>query len=414
MDDLAKDLTTVKALQRKHKGIERELAPIKDKVGQVSQLGQDVIDSFPSERNNIEQKIRDVQEKWEMLENKARERSKRLEDAVGMQLFTNGVKALLQWVDDTKNTLNAHEHVRDVQTAEDLLNKHAEIGDDIRSKQDEFGSLIQLGQKMYGRQPSQETEEKINSLSEERKAVLRGWQEKGDWLRQVRDLQLFNREADQLDASTSAHSKLLENIGIGDNLPDVEASLKRHEDFSATLTAQEERVGALVEMANRLVDAGHFSSDTIQDRRDKVVEARQKLKDNSAKKRGELDESKLFQEFRTEVGEMKNFVADKRKLVREDSFRDGIGNIKTKAKKHQVLDGEIKANAGQLKVLNRTGQQMIQSVKSFISQGTRNFGEISPNLEKLNFLNLENFSKFGEMPFFQTLLNGTKTFLLKL
>jgi hypothetical protein len=36
MDDLAKDLTTVKALQRKHKGIERELAPIKDKVRVVT------------------------------------------------------------------------------------------------------------------------------------------------------------------------------------------------------------------------------------------------------------------------------------------------------------------------------------------------------------------------------------------
>jgi len=360
MDDLAKDLTTVKALQRKHKGIERELAPIKDKVGQVSQLGQDVIDSFPAERGNIEQRTRDVQEKWEMLENKARERSKRLEDAVGMQLFTSGVKTLQQWVDTTKIALNANEHVRDVQTAEDLLNKHAEIGDEIRAKQDEFGSLIQLGQKMYGRQPSQETEEKITSLGEERKAVLRGWQEKGDWLRQVRDLQLFNREADQLDASTSAQAKLLENLSVGDNLPDVEASLKRHEDFTATLTAQEERVGALLEMANRLVDAGHYSSDTIQERRDKVVQARDKLKDKSGKKRGELDESKLFQEFRTEVGEMNNFVSEKRKLVREDSFRDGIGNIKVKAKKHQVLEGEIKANAGQLKVLNRTGQQMVQ------------------------------------------------------
>jgi len=42
-EKLAKDLTTVKALQRKHKGTERELAPIKDKVGQVPQLGQDVI-----------------------------------------------------------------------------------------------------------------------------------------------------------------------------------------------------------------------------------------------------------------------------------------------------------------------------------------------------------------------------------
>ena len=66
---------------------------------------------------------------------------------------------------------NANEHVRDVQTAEDLLNKHAEIGDEIRAKQNEFGSLIQLGQKMYGRQPGQETDEKINSLGEERKLV---------------------------------------------------------------------------------------------------------------------------------------------------------------------------------------------------------------------------------------------------
>ena len=56
MDDLAKDLTTAKALQRKHKGIEMELAPIKDKVGQVSQLGQYVIDSFPAEREIIEQR----------------------------------------------------------------------------------------------------------------------------------------------------------------------------------------------------------------------------------------------------------------------------------------------------------------------------------------------------------------------
>jgi len=56
MDDLAKDLTTVKALQRKHKGIEMEHALIKDKVGQVSQLGQYVIDSFPAEREIIEQR----------------------------------------------------------------------------------------------------------------------------------------------------------------------------------------------------------------------------------------------------------------------------------------------------------------------------------------------------------------------
>jgi hypothetical protein len=40
---------------------------------------------------------------------------------------------------------------RDVQTAEELLNHHAEVGDDIRAKQDEFSQLIALGEKMYKR-----------------------------------------------------------------------------------------------------------------------------------------------------------------------------------------------------------------------------------------------------------------------
>ena len=377
MEDLAKDLTTVKALQRKHKGIERELAPIKDKVVQVSQLGKDVIDGFPSERVKIEGMIQDIQEKWEMLENKAMDRSRRLEDAVGLQLFNSGVKTLVQWVGDTKLSLNTHHNIKDVQTAEELLNKHAETGDDIRAKQDEFNSLIQLGQKMYGRQPSQEMEEKIASLSEERKAVLRGWQEKGDFLRQVRDLQLFNREADRLDATTSAQIKLLDSITAGDNLPDVETSLKRHEDFAATIVAQEERINTFKDLAKQLTSAGHHNSDNIEQRRDKVLQARDNLKKLSADKRVELDESKVFQDFKTEVSEMMIFVDEKKKLVKEDSFKDGVGNVKAKAKKHQVLEGELKSNNAQLKNIVRTGQQMINR-NHFKSQ------DIGGELETLN------------------------------
>ena len=46
-------------------------------------------------------------------------------------------------------------------------------------------------------------------------------------------------------------------------------------------------------MANKLVEAGHYSSDTIQDRRVEVVQAKDRLGANDVKKRGELDESKL-------------------------------------------------------------------------------------------------------------------------
>ena len=70
-------------------------------------------------------------------------------------------------------------------------------------------------------------------------------------------------------------------------------------------------------------------------------------------------------------------MAEKRRVIREYSIRNGIENIKAKAKKHRVLEGEIKANAGQLKDLNRTGEVMVQ-------QNHFNAKEIGLKLEGVN------------------------------
>ena len=45
---------------------------------------------------------------------------------------------------------------RDVQTAKAALARHNEIGDEIRTRQDEFGQLASLGETMYARAPSQD------------------------------------------------------------------------------------------------------------------------------------------------------------------------------------------------------------------------------------------------------------------
>ena len=57
----------------------------------------------------------------------------------------------------------------------------------------------------------------MEELREEQRAIQRGWQEKEDWLRQCLDLQLFNREADQIDVATSGHEAFLDyaDMGVG-------------------------------------------------------------------------------------------------------------------------------------------------------------------------------------------------------
>ena len=45
---------------------------------------------------------------------------------------------------------------------------------------------------------------------------------------------------------------------------DVESYIKRQDDFSATVAAQEERMAGFVETADRLLQAGHPEAESIQ------------------------------------------------------------------------------------------------------------------------------------------------------
>ncbi|XP_071547281.1 spectrin beta chain, non-erythrocytic 5 isoform X4 [Panulirus ornatus] len=369
-DDLGRDLKTVQSLQRKHDQLERELAPVEEKVRRVNLLADSVKASYPRERHAVEARQAEVQQYWGQLKGKAVERRNRLEEAVGQQIFLNSAKSLINWVGDVKNALNSDEPARDVTTAEHLLKSHQDLGDDIRAHQDEFNELIQLGEKLVKRNPDfTEVQEKMALLGEEQRAIHRGWQEKGDWLRQCMDLQLFNREADQIDAATRSHEAFLDYKDLGGTLDDVEALLKRHDDFENTLMAQDERLRTFSEMADKLIAAEHYDAKYINERRDQVRDRRVAVKERARARREKLNGSMAYQQFRADADDFDKWMADKKKLADDESYRD-LTNLERKMQKHEAFERELHANEGQLRRLNKTGQDLI-SMKHYQSDDIR-------------------------------------------
>ncbi|KAK6631754.1 hypothetical protein RUM43_013818 [Polyplax serrata] len=210
------DLKTVQALQRRHQHLERELAPVEEKVNRVNLLANSVKSSYPNERSNVSTRQNEIKELWDRVINKAKDKRSRLEDAVGQQVFTNSSKNLLAWSDSVREALSADEPVRDIATAEALQKKHSELDDDIRAHEDEWCEVVCLGRKLLARNPQlEDVKEKLAKMDSEREALRRSWIEKDNWLKQCLDLQVFNREADQIDASTSAHEAFLEFSDLG-------------------------------------------------------------------------------------------------------------------------------------------------------------------------------------------------------
>lgn len=256
------DLKTVQALQRRHQALERELAPVEEKVNRVNLLAESVKSAYPQERQRVDARQQDVLLLWDKVKNHAKNKRSRLEDAVGMQVFMNSSNNLLNWAENVLEDLSADEPVRDVATAEMLQKTHSELQDDIRAHNDEWEEVVNLGRKLLVRNPGNEVlQERLTALVKAHEAVSRGWDERENWLKQCLDLQLFNKDADQLDASSSSHEAILQVSDLGNSLDEVKALEKRHHDLEKTLAAQDDRFVAFNDITDKLLAKKHYDSE---------------------------------------------------------------------------------------------------------------------------------------------------------
>lgn len=359
--ELGPDLKTVQALQRRHQNLERELEPLKEKITRVDLLGNSVKNSYPTEKDNVAQSQRDIRDMWKKVQAKALDRRSRLENAVGEQIFTNSAKNLLAWVDGVKNQLNADETARDVETASNLLKNHNDLADEIKTQDDEFKELLALGKQLVDHNPNlKDIPIMMEKLTSEQDAVHRGWAEKEKWLQQCVQLQVFKREADKIDATTKAHEAYLEYSDLGKSLDDVEAILKRHDDFENTLSAQDKILKNFSENAEKLCKNNHYDSAAINEHRNQVLERRHKVKMLAQNRQNDLQASKDFQKFAADIDDLNMWLDVKTKIASDESYKD-LSNLPRKLQKHKAFERELRANEGQLRAANKDGESLIKS-----------------------------------------------------
>jgi spectrin beta len=95
-----------------------------------------------------------------------------------------------------------------------------------------------------------------------------------------------------------------------------------------------------------------FNLFSIGDRRDQVVARRFKVKDASQARRNALQQSKDFQQFCADYGDLNAWLNDKTKIAVDESYKD-LSNLPRKLQKHKAFERELRANEGQLRNVNK-------------------------------------------------------------
>ena len=88
IEDLGKDLRSVQALQRKHEGLERDLAALGERIDNLEEGGEKLAKNHPEAAQDIADRKAEILKDWVQLKQVATERKEKLLDSYDFQVST--------------------------------------------------------------------------------------------------------------------------------------------------------------------------------------------------------------------------------------------------------------------------------------------------------------------------------------
>ncbi|XP_045697382.1 spectrin alpha chain, erythrocytic 1 [Phyllostomus hastatus] len=360
-EDYGKDLVSSEALFHSHKGLERNLAVMDDKVKELYAKADKLKLSHPSDAPQIQQMKEDLVSNWERIRALATRRYAKLQASFWYQRFLSDYDELSGWMKEKTALINADELPTDVTGGEALLDRHQQHKHEIDSYDDRFQSADETGQALLDvrHEASDEIWEKMEILANNWAALLKLWDKRQHQYEQCLDLHLFYRDSEQVDSWMSRQEDFLENEDLGNSLGSVETLLQKHDDFEEAFTAQQEKITTLDKTATRLIGNNHYDSENIAALRDGLLARRDALRERAATRRRLLEDSLCLQQLYQDSDDLKNWINKKKKLADDEDYKD-TQNLKSRVQKQQVFEEELAANEILLNNLEKTGQEMIE------------------------------------------------------
>ncbi|NWW90294.1 SPTN5 protein, partial [Rhynochetos jubatus] len=253
IEDYGYDLPGVQTLLSQLEGVERDLGAITKELERIRGEAWHLSRIYPQVKENIMERLTDVDECWGNLDKKFLERKARLSQAEQVQLYFNDCRELMAWANEMHALVISEELAHDVLGAELLIKRHEEYKREIEKQWLKYEELQRAGGDLMknGHFMSVEIEEKLLELSELLKKVKESWDMRKELYEENWEIQLLRRELEQAEAWLAAKETFLSDPGYGDSVSEVEELLKKHHDFEKMLAAQEEKFAQLSRKTKR-------------------------------------------------------------------------------------------------------------------------------------------------------------------
>uniref|UniRef100_A0A673BV56 Spectrin beta chain n=1 Tax=Sphaeramia orbicularis TaxID=375764 RepID=A0A673BV56_9TELE len=318
--ELGNDLTGVMALQRKLTGMERDLAAIEDKLGDLRGEAQRLAEEHPDQAKAITDRLAEITAVWEEMKNTLKNREESLGEARKLQQFLRELDDFQSWLSRTQTAIASEDMPNTLAEAEKLMAQHEGIKNEIQNYEEDYQKMRDMGEMVTQGQTDAQymfLRQRLQALDTGWNELHKMWENRQNLLSQSHAYQLFLRDTKQAEA-------FLNNQVI---------------TKASSTTTKVKHVPQQPGLS--VAETEHKKN------REAAVELLMRLKDN-----------RDLQKFLQDCQELSLWINEKM-LTAQDMTYDEARNLHSKWLKHQAFMAELQSNKEWLDKIQKDGTLLV-------------------------------------------------------
>lgn len=199
--------------------------------------------------------------------------------------------------------------------------------------------------------------ERLEKAEHERELALRE-----ELIRQEKLEQLaarFDRKAGMRETWLSENQRLVSQDNFGFDLPAVEAAAKKHEAIETDIFAYEERVQAVVAVAQELEAENYHDIDRINSRKDNVLRLWNYLLELLRNRRSRLEMSIALQQAFQEMMYILDSMDELKARLLSDDYGKHLMGVEDLLQKHSLVEADINVLGERVKAVVQHSQRFV-------------------------------------------------------
>ncbi|KAJ8045597.1 Spectrin beta chain, non-erythrocytic 1 [Holothuria leucospilota] len=341
-EDLGMTVREIEALKKRHDSFENTLEIQQKKLSALQEIAENLIQKGHGAQNYIKSRVHDVVERRQSVRDKAKQRSKMIEEKRVFLCFNQDAEEVKSWIAD-KVLIARDDSYSDLSCLPSKMKKHEAFEAELVSHSDVIKQLNKAGQKLIksGNTNCHRIEDLLSSVNSSWEQLKQLSADKGIKLRQsVVELE-HNRGIEDVNMTLEEISAQLKSEDVGDSLRSVRNLIKRHQALENNFSSTGEKLHSLESAVETYRRDGHYHSEALS----AVTEASAKKYANLVNPLRErarlLQEALSLQEFKAMVESESQWIKERLPVVTSTEKGKDFRSAQSLLKKFEKLKSDL-------------------------------------------------------------------------